>query len=64
MAAYRDVPDGILLALAVKELAGSLPQIGTLALTPDLLTPLLARLNGGSAPAGPGAGAGRAAGRP
>jgi len=57
-------PVGILLALAVKELAGGLPQIGTLALTPDLLTPLLARLNGGSAPAGPAAGAGPTAGRP
>ena len=60
MAAYRDMPDRILLALAARELAGRLPQIGTLALTPDLLTPLLARLNGGPAPAraGPGTGSG------
>lgn len=64
MAAYQDVPDGILLALAARELAGSLPQIGTLALTPDLLTPLLARLNGGAAPAGPAAGTGTTAARP
>ena len=60
MAAYRDMPDRVLLALAARELAGRLPQIGTLALTPDLLTPLLARLNGGPAPArlGPGTDAG------
>ena len=64
MAAYRDVPDGVLLALTVKELAGSLPQIGTLALTPDLLTPVLARLNGGPAPAGTGTGTGTAVTRP
>jgi len=32
----------------LKELAGNLPQIGTLNLTPDLLTPLLTRLGGGA----------------
>jgi regulator of protease activity HflC (stomatin/prohibitin superfamily) len=41
--AYRDLPEAILLGLAVKELAGSLPQIGSLVLAPDLLIPLLAR---------------------
>jgi regulator of protease activity HflC (stomatin/prohibitin superfamily) len=53
MGAYREVPEAILLALAARELAGNLPQIGTLVLTPDLLAPLLARLTAGSPP-GPG----------
>jgi regulator of protease activity HflC (stomatin/prohibitin superfamily) len=44
VAAYRDLTQGALLALAAKDLAGSLPQIGTLVLAPDLLAPLLARL--------------------
>jgi hypothetical protein len=34
--------------MAVRELAGQLPDIGTLNLTPDLLTPLLARLTAGT----------------
>lgn len=46
LAAYRDLPDGVLLGLAAKELATHLPQIGSLVLTPDLLAPLLARLGG------------------
>ena len=49
IAAYRDLEVATLLGLAVQELAGNLPQIGTLNLTPDLLTPLLARLGGGAA---------------
>lgn len=49
LAAYRDLEAATILGLAVKELAGNLPAIGTLNLTPDVLTPLLARL-GGSAP--------------
>ena len=44
LAAYRTVDATILLALAAKELAGHLPAIGTVNLTPDLLTPLLGRL--------------------
>jgi len=44
LAAYRDVDSGVLLALAVRDLASNLPSIGTLSLTPDLLTPVLARL--------------------
>ncbi len=44
LAAYRDVDSSVLLALAVRDLAGNLPSIGTLSLTPDLLTPVLARL--------------------
>lgn len=47
LAAYRDLEAVTLLGLAVKELAGNLPQIGTLTLTPDLLTPILARLGAG-----------------
>jgi hypothetical protein len=47
VAAYRDLPSGTLLALAAKDLAGSLPQIGTLVLTPDLLASLLARMSTG-----------------
>jgi hypothetical protein len=35
------------IGLALKELAANLPQIGTLTLTPDLLTPILARLGAG-----------------
>ena len=49
IAAYRDLELATLIGLAVQELAGNLPQIGTLNLTPDLLTPLLARLGGGAA---------------
>ena len=36
--AYRDLDTNTLLALALRELAGQLPQIGTLNITPDLLT--------------------------
>lgn len=44
LAAYRDLPAGVLQALAVKELAGQLPEIGHLTVTPDVITDLLARL--------------------
>ena len=44
VAAYRDLPQASLLGLAAKELAASLPQIGSLVLAPDLLAPLLAKL--------------------
>jgi hypothetical protein len=37
----------MILALAIKQ--GALPEIGTLNLTPDLLTPLLGRLTEGRA---------------
>ena len=47
--AYRALDTATVMALALKELAGNLPEIGMLNLTPDLLTPILARL-GGSAP--------------
>jgi hypothetical protein len=48
VAAYSDLPQATLLALAAKELAGGLPQIGTLVLAPDILAPLLSRLAGGA----------------
>ncbi|CAN5738667.1 SPFH domain-containing protein [soil metagenome] len=47
LAAYRGIDTDILMGLAMNELAASLPQIGTLTLTPDLLTPILARLGAG-----------------
>lgn len=59
VAAYRDLPPTVLLSLAAKDLAGSLPRIGTLVLTPDLLASLLARLGAG---AGAGGGTGADAG--
>lgn len=49
IAAYRDIEAATILGLAVKELAGNLPQIGTLNLTPDLLTGLVAQLTAGDA---------------
>jgi len=42
--AYEQLTPATVLALAVQELAGQLPQIGTLVLSPDLLQPVLARL--------------------
>jgi len=48
LAAYEELEAVTILGLAVKELAGNLPAIGTLNITPDLLTPLLARLGGGA----------------
>jgi len=44
MNAYRDLPEEVLRMLALRELAGKLPQIGQLTVTPDLLTGLLSRL--------------------
>ncbi|PPK96107.1 SPFH domain/Band 7 family protein [Kineococcus xinjiangensis] len=48
IAAHADAAPELLLALAVRELAGNLPAIGSLVLTPDVLTGALARL--GAAP--------------
>jgi len=48
-AAYRDVQEAVLLALAVKELAANLPQIDTLVLSPDLVSKALAQLGAGKA---------------
>lgn len=43
---YRDLGEATLLGLALKELAGQLPNIGTLVITPDMLTSALGRLVG------------------
>jgi regulator of protease activity HflC (stomatin/prohibitin superfamily) len=48
VAIYRDLPPQVLLGLAVRELAGNLPQIEHLTLSPDLLGPALARLAHGA----------------
>ncbi|GAB2855830.1 SPFH domain-containing protein [Lentzea nigeriaca] len=42
--AYKEVPRGTLFALAAKELAGNLPEIGSITLTPDVIQPILQRL--------------------
>ncbi|RAS69166.1 SPFH domain/Band 7 family protein [Lentzea atacamensis] len=42
--AYKEIPQNVLLALAAKELAGNLPEIGSITLTPDLIQPILQRL--------------------
>ncbi len=44
LAAYAELDPQVVLALAVRELAESLPNIGTLNVTPDVLTPLLSKL--------------------
>ncbi|TQL69747.1 SPFH domain/Band 7 family protein [Nocardioides albertanoniae] len=44
LSAYRDLPETVLLGLALKEMAANLPQIEHLALTPDMLAPVLAKL--------------------
>jgi regulator of protease activity HflC (stomatin/prohibitin superfamily) len=44
IAVYRDLDQTTLLGLAVKELAGNLPAVDTLVLSPELITPLLTRL--------------------
>jgi regulator of protease activity HflC (stomatin/prohibitin superfamily) len=49
--AYEQLPPAIVLALAVQELAGQLPQIGSVVISPDLLMPVLAKL-GGASPGG------------
>ena len=52
LAAYREVDAATILGLAAQELAGHLPAIGTLNLTPDVLTTLLGQLTAGTAVAG------------
>lgn len=44
LAAYAELPPEVLRALTVREIAGQLPQIGQLTVTPDVVTDLLARL--------------------
>ena len=43
LAAYSELEQATLFGLALKELAGNLPNIGNLMVTPDLLAPVLAR---------------------
>lgn len=49
--AYAALSDATILGLAVKDLAGSLPDISTLVITPDLLTSLVGRFGPGEFPA-------------
>lgn len=42
--AYKEIPQQTLYALAAKELAGNLPEIGSITLTPDMIQPILRRL--------------------
>lgn len=46
MAVHADVPPHVLLALAARDLAGNLPEIGTLQLTPDVIGQALTRIAG------------------
>ncbi|BCB73726.1 SPFH domain-containing protein [Phytohabitans flavus] len=48
LAAYRDVPESVLYALALEKLAGQLPQIGELTITPDVITKLVGRFASGN----------------
>lgn len=45
LAARRDLPETVLWTEALRELSGRLPDIDHLVLTPDLLSPLLARMS-------------------
>jgi regulator of protease activity HflC (stomatin/prohibitin superfamily) len=45
LAAYRDLPPAVVQALAMKELAGHLPAINELTITPDLLSKLAGKLS-------------------
>lgn len=49
LGAYRDLDPSVLYGLALRELAGQLPQIGQLTVTPDLLTDLVGRFGQSSA---------------
>lgn len=44
MAAYAGVDPAVLLALALRELAGGLPEIGSLTITPDVVSQALQRI--------------------
>jgi hypothetical protein len=44
VAAYRDLAPAVLQALVLRELAGQLPEIGQLTVTPDVVTDLVTRL--------------------
>ncbi len=49
LAVYEQLGEATLMGLALKELASNLPDIDTLVLTPDLLTPLITRFLGTTA---------------
>jgi hypothetical protein len=49
VAVLADIDQSVLLAIVLRDLAGQLPQIGTLNMTPDLLTNALSRLTGKAA---------------
>lgn len=49
MAAYASVDGTVLLALALREMAGQLPSIGTLSISPDLISSALAQLTASTA---------------
>jgi len=44
LAAYRDLPPAVLHGMALRELAGQLPEIGQLTISPDVVTGLLSKL--------------------
>lgn len=48
ISAYRNLPQANVLALAAKDLAANMPQIGSLVLAPDLVTSLVANLAPGA----------------
>jgi regulator of protease activity HflC (stomatin/prohibitin superfamily) len=54
LAAYRDLDPHVLLGLALRDVAGQLPSIGTLNVTPDLLSSALSRLAAGAGAGGTG----------
>ena len=54
MAVYAEADPRVLLALAAREVAAQLPRIGTLNLSPDLLSSALARLGEGGGSGGGG----------
>jgi regulator of protease activity HflC (stomatin/prohibitin superfamily) len=47
VAAYHDLPEGRLLGMAARDLAQNLPSIGSLTITPDLLSGVAAALTAG-----------------
>ncbi len=55
LGAYDGIDRNVVWAMALRELAGGLPSIGSVTVTPDLLTGLLAWLTGPTGPTGDGA---------
>lgn len=46
LAGYADLPEAVVLGLALRELAANMPDLQSLVVSPDALAPLLARLAG------------------